>query len=285
MAITKLARRPADDSTDTEGNIVNSTEVWILHLSTIPSSTVSAYSALDTQASGFGFPKKGSSHTDLSSLIMVSYDVSHYDSQKAIFLVTVNYTNDRDETEQNGSDDPLDVPTDYDYQQVDRQVVITLDAVTGLPLQNYANQPYLGVTENKPLTRITVARNERNYNNSEAEGFRNTVNKSSLRIDGYSYKAGTAKLELYVGSKKTDQEGNTYYTVRYSVLIDTERHTRKIPNRGTTNANGRPPNDLVKGSDGAANLDADGTFRDPAEEVIIDEWNTLIELNWSGLRL
>ena len=69
------------------------------------------------------------------------------------------------------------------------------------------------------------------------------------------------------------------------MLIDTERHTRKIPNRGTTNANGRPPNDLVKGSDGAANLDADGTFRDPAEEVIIDEWNTLIELNWSGLRL
>jgi len=283
--ITKFARVPAGDNIETEGNTVTAGDPWLLHLDTIPSSAVAAYNAIQVQGFGFGFPRRGASHPNLSSLLMVDYTVEHYDGQKSIFMVTVNYTNDREETDENGFDDPLDIPADYDFQQLDRQVVITLDAVTGEPLQNYAGTPYLAVTENKPLTRVVVVRNERNYNNSEAESLRNKTNKRSMRIDGYSYKKGVVKLEVFVGTKRRDQEDNIYYTVRYSLLINDELHTRKIPNRGAKNKKGRPAPGALTAGDGAANLAEDGTFLPKDAAVLIDEWNTLGEADLSVLRL
>ncbi len=285
MAITSLARRPADDTTDTTGNIVTSSEVWILHLSTNPSSTVAAYNALDTQSLGFGFPQRGGTHADLTSLLMIEYSVAHHEGQKNIFIVNVSYTNDREESEQLGNDDPLDVPADYDYQQVDRQVVITEDQVTGEAIVNFANSPILGITENVPLTRIVIRRNEGTYNDNEAQTFRNAVNSSPVTIQGDVYDTGTAKLELFAGNLRTDQNGDEYYTITYTVLINLEGFARKIPNRGTKNIFGNPPNSLVRASDGAANLDEDGTFRAPTEQPIISDVNTLKQENWNVLRL
>ena len=289
MAILTLARRPASDTATTQGNTIESTEVWLLTLSTIPSSTVAAYSALDTASSGFGFPPKGGSHRDLDSLIMINYDVAHLDSQKAKFEVTVNYTNDREETEQFGSDDPLDVPADYDYQQVDRQIVITEDQVTGLAIQNFAKEPILGITENKPLTRIVIKRNEPSFNNARAQTFRNSVNSSSVTIQGDVYTSGTAKLELFAGTLMRDQNDNEYFAITYTVLINEDGFIRKIPNRGTKNIFGNPPNSLVRGSDGAAYLNEDGSFRSPddieSNGPINTPYNTLTRENWNVLRL
>jgi len=284
-SITKFARVPAGDNIETEGNLVTAGDPWLLHLDTIPSSAVAAYNAIEVQGSGFGFPKRGASHPDLKSLLMVDYTVEHYESQKAIFSVTVNYTNDREVTDLNGSDDPLDIPADYDFQQLDRQVIITQDAVTGETLQNYAGTPYLAVTENKPLTRVVVVRNERNYNNSEAESLRNKTNKRAMKIDGYSYDKGVIKLEVFVGTKRRDQDDNIYYSIRYSLLINEELHARKIPNRGAKNKKGRPaPRGLTAG-DGAANLAEDGTFLPKDDKQLIDSWNTLGEADLSVLRL
>lgn len=286
MSITFLNRQSAADDTSITGNAVASNDPWIMRLSN-PSSSVTAYNAIEIGGASFGFPLRGDSHPDLESLKMIDYGIAHHNSEQEFFIVTVNYSNDRELIDLNTATNPLDLPISYSYDQVDLATPVLFDAETGNEILNLLGKPPTSpLIENKPLTRITVVKNERRYDNDRAEDIRNTLNRAPQRINGKTYNGGTAKLERFTGNNQFDQDGREYYIITYQILINKEGFKRKLAERGTVNKFGRSPNGLVIHSDGAAFLDEDGTFRDPTADprAIYTEWNTLEEKSWS-LRL
>ncbi len=286
MSIVFLKKQSATDSTDVSGNEITAGDPWIMRLSG-PSSTVAAYNSIESSGSGYGFPLRGDPHADLESLKMIDYSVAHLDSEQELFIVTANYSNVREIIDLNAASNPLDLPISYSYDQVDLATPVLFDADSGDEILNLLGKPPTSpLIENKPLSRITVVKNERRYNNGRAENIRNTINRSAIRINGTTYTGGTAKLERFTGNNQFDQNGREYYVITYQILINKEGFKRKLAERGTVNKFGRPPNGLVIHSDGAAFLDEDGTFRDPAADpkAIYREWSTLKEKSWS-LRL
>lgn len=286
MSIVSLARKSAVDSTSVSGNTVTSGQPWILKLSA-PASTVEAYNQVDTSGSGFGFPNRGSGHPDLSSLKMIDYDVSHKDEQQTLFTITVNYSNEREEIDTNTATNPLDLPISYSYDQIDLAEVVLEDQETGDLILNFLDKPpSTPFVENAPLTRITIIKNERRYNNAKAEDIRNTVNKQAQKIKGTTYPSGQLKLERFTGSNQFDQDGREYFVITYQILVNKKGFKRKLLQRSAVNKFGQSPADIVVHDDGAAFIDEDGTFRDPTADPkgLTTEFNTLEEKAWS-LRL
>lgn len=282
MAITSLDRLNAADESTQTGNEITANDPWILQLDAA-ASAVSAHAQVLSGGAGFSFPDIGDGHPDNSALKFVDFTVSHLNEQRTKFVINGNYTNSSSVINQNSAINPLNVPTSYSYDQVDQQVPVLIDVETDDRILNFVGRPYSSpLTENKPLLRITVVRNERTYNSSKAEDLRNTVNKTPVRIDGETYSSGTAKLERFTGSSQFDQNGLTYYVITYQILINKDGFTRKILDRGTRDINNRPPPRSVLGADGAAFLDENGNF---VSEGVEREWNTLEEKNWAGLRL
>ena len=284
MSIDDLARQSAADTIDINGNEVTAQDPWLLFLPD-PSSIVNAYNQIELFGASFGFPRQGEAHPDLLALKFITHSIEHLDSQQTKFLVTANYSNIREDIDKKSAADPLDLPANYSYDQIDRTVPITIDAETEEIIQNSANKPYEDVTENKPLDRVTVIRNERRYSNSSFQSIRNTVSSVPTKIDGETYPTGTLKLESVTATKQFDQEDRTYYTITYKVLINPDGFVRNFIDRGNTNIRGKRPSNLVILSDRTAFLDGEGEFLPPAEDKILIPVNTLKKVNWSGLRL
>ncbi|HIO50825.1 TPA: hypothetical protein EYN23_26220 [Candidatus Poribacteria bacterium] len=286
MSIVSLGRKSAEDNTTVAGNTVTADQSWIMRLSA-PASTVTAYNQVDASGSSFGFPDRGSGHDDLDSLKMIDYDVSHKDGQQDLFTVTVNYSNEREVIDTNTATNPLDLPISYSYDQIDLMAVVLEDQVTGDLIENFLGKPPASpFIENEPLTRITITKNERQYNNDRAEEIRNTVNQQAQRINGRVYPAGQLKLERFTGSNQFDQDAREYFVVTYQILVNKKGFKRKLLQRSTVNTFGQSPADIVIHDDGAAYIDEDGTFRDPTAEPrgLTTEFNTLEVKQWS-LRL
>ena len=282
MSIVFLNRQSATDTTDIAGNEITAGNPWIMRLSD-PSSTVTAYNSIESGGAGFGFPLRGDPHADLESLKMIDYSVSHLDTEQELFLVTANYSNVREVIDTNAATNPLDLPISYSYDQVDLIEVILEDQETGDLILNYLGKPpSTPFTENLPLTRITVIKNERRYNNETAESIRNTVNATTQRINGKSYTAGTVKLERFTGNNQFDQNGREYYVVTYSLLVNKKGFKRKFMQVSDKNKFGNPPSDKVE-FNGIAYIDEDGTFRDPLAEPkgLFKLVSTLEEKSWS----
>jgi len=287
-SIVTLVRQTSVDTVEELGNELEAQVIWLMTLDT-RSNSVQALAALNTQGSAFGFPSpdlpQPIEHPDNSALIFVNKTCEHYEGQQTKFIITANYTNDRSTIDNNSNSDPLDLPAAYSFDQVDRTVPITLDAETGLPIQYSNNKPIIGITENKPLTSHTIVRNERRFDKRRAATFRNTINSVPTKIDGVTFATGTLKLESITASKQFDQDNRTYYTINYKILENPDSFVRKFEDRGEVNILGNSPGNLVIGSDGAAYLDGKGLFLLPGEEVVIIPANTLVLMNWSGLRL
>jgi hypothetical protein len=284
MAITSLIIQSAVDTIDENGNDLTAQELWIMELDA-PANVVQAYNQMNSFGGAFNFPDLGDSHPDAEALKAINRDIEHYESQQTKFLITVDYSNVRADVEENSSSNPLDLPADYSYEQVDRQVDVRIDAVTDDPIENSAGKPYLGITENKPLDRIVIVRNERFYNNSSIQEIRNTINKTATKIDGATYLAGTLKMESITATKEFDQEDRTYYTITYRVLINPESFKRKFFDQGGVDKNGRrPPNKLIL-EDGSGYLDGNGDWLAEGAEIVENEFYTLKAVNWSYLRL
>ena len=283
--IDQLFRQSAADDIDEDGNDLRVNDPWIMFLDE-PSSIVVAYNAMISQGSSFSFPALGAEHPSNESLKAISRNIEHFSDQQTKFLITVNYSNKREDIDKKSNEDPLRLPASYSYDQVDRSLPITIDAVTGLPIQNSAGKPFTDtLTENKPLTRITITRNERNFNGVKSEDIKNTTNSVPTKIDSYTYDTRILKMESITASKQFDQQDRTYYTITYKVLINPEGFTRKVIDRGDTNINGQTPGNLVRGSDGAAYLNGEGLYLAPDADIIELEFNTLESNNWNGLRL
>lgn len=284
--MASIARINAADSLTEVGNTLTLNDPYLLTMDS-NSNTAQAWAILNS----IGAPKLGQSHPDIRSLVVIDRSVDHFEGQRKKFIVNINYSNERTSIDRQSNEDPLDLPASYTFDQVDRMVPVTHDAETGKKIANTANQPFSSITENKPLTRITITRNERDYNNSDSEKARNRVNKRSMRIDGIPYAAGTVKLELYAGTKQFDSEGNTFYNITYKLLINEEGFKRSLVNRGTKGIGedgklvsaGR---NIPKDFEGASYLDADGKFIvNPSAEPIELEFDTLEKADLHLLRL
>lgn len=284
MAIDQLYRPSAEDTIDINGNEVTAKDPWLLFLPA-PSSIVNAYNQIELFGAGFGFPKQGDSHPDLSALKFITHGIEHFDSQQTKFLVTANWSNIQEDIDKKSSADPLDLPTDYSWEQVDRTVPVDTDAETGDLIQNSANKPFGDIFENKPLDRAVIIRNERLYNNASFQDIRNTVSRVPTKIDGETYKTGTLKLESVTAKKHLDQEDRTYFTITYKVLINPDGFVRNFIDRGNTDINGRSPSGLIDLNDNTAFLDGNGKFLKRGEDTVIIPVNTLKKVNWSNLRL
>ena len=282
--IDRLFIQTSADTISEDGNILTAEVPWIMILDS-SANVVQANNILNLQGPGYGFPLQGQRHPDNPSLVFVNKTVDHFEGNQGKFIIIANYTNFREDIDRKSSSDPLDLPTSYSFEQVDRNVTITIDAVTKKPITNSAGKPLLGITENKPLTRFIIVRNERRFSTKETSLIRNTVNSVPTKIDGETFDKGTLKLESITASKQFDQDDREYYVVTYKVLENPDSFVRKIADRGRLNKLGNAPGNLVAGSDGAAYLDGEGLYLPPDAEIVYNEVNTLKMSNWSGLRL
>lgn len=232
----------------------------------------------------------GNFHPDLKGLRVVSQVVDHKDqSDTTLFDVTISYSNSLALTQSGNAEDPLDVPTKYTYDQVDELLAVEIDPVSGKRIVNSATRPFSAITENFPLTRIIIERNEKTFNQEDAGFYRNTMNNGPVTINGDKYLNNTVKIERITGSPQTDSEGVTYYKVIYSVLIKDSDWRRLVIDRGTVDIDGKPPGRNIRlDSEGAGLLDGKGFFQvaDYNDEVVEEIlFSTLRQENYGPLRL
>lgn len=229
-------------------------------------------------------------HPNLIGLRVVSQAVDHKDqSDTTIFDVTITYSNSLALTQTGNAEDPLDVPTKYTYDQVDELLAVEIDPISGKRIVNSATRPFSAITENFPLTRIIIERNEKTFNQEDAGFYRNTMNDGPVTINGDNYLNNTVKIERITGSPMTDSAGVTYYKVIYSVLIKDSDWRRLVIDRGTVDIDGKPPGRNIRlDSEGAGLLDGMGFFQvaDYNDEVVEEIlFSTLREENYGPLRL
>ena len=283
-------RIKGDDTLSESGGVVSVTDTYKITMDG-PSNTVQVWNILN----GIGAPALGDSHPDLSSLRLISRSIEPLSGgaeDTTIHILSVNYSNDLSLSQSSGDEDPLNIPAKYTYDQVDTVKGVEVDAFTGNKILNSAGNPFAAITENFPLTRIVIERNEKTFSNQDASFYRNKINEFSLTIDGEVYGADTVKIERITGSPNIAPSGDTYYKVVYSILIDPDSFVRKVIDRGLKDIDGKPPGRGVKlDSEGAGYLSQDGDefgkflMDSSDDEVFFIEFFTLEEVNMGPLNL
>lgn len=283
-------RRPGEDTLNESGSVVSVTDKYKITMDG-PSNTVEVYNILNS----IGAPALGDAHPDLDSLKVVARDVEGLAGSaddSTVHILSLSYSNSLNLSQQSGAEDPLDMPPKYIYDQVDTVRGVEVDAITGNKILNSAKNPFAGITENFPLTRIIIERNEKTFSNQDASFFRNKTNEFSNTIDGEVYGANSVKIERITGTPQNDQAGNTYYKVVYSLLINPDSWERNVIDRGKVDINGKPPARNVKlDSEGAGYLSQDdgkvGEFLTDSndDEVFFISFHTLDEVNIGPLNL
>jgi len=295
-SITKLFKNNPQPPANRAGNIVTATETWCMETTTI-ASQIEAEKLLSALSSGAfaGWIAIGSTgHTDNSSLFSTSFSVERNESRTIQFLVTVSMTNEIDDI--NESRSALDADPVYDYPEVDTLIEVDIDPITGRAIASSNGEAYFPKVQRKGTdTRILISRNELNFDPRRAKDFRNKLNKSALRIDGWTYDARTLLFESWTGKSAVDVDGTDYYQVRYQFLYDTGGHkiqlidvaSRADKSGRYPQASGRienKPYKLGRESEG------DGLYmkkkdQEDANKFFIREFNVHDEINMRFLRL
>lgn len=283
--MAELDRANAVDTTKINGNLLTAVEMWTLKDASA-NNTVAAL----TEANNLGLPRLGASHQSNSSAKVIDISITHFSQQGNMYTFAVNYSNDRVEIDKKSNTDPLLLPAAISYDQIDNVVPVLNDTVTGAAFLNSAGDLYTtAFQENKPLTRITIRRNEGDFDARKAATLRNTVCPNAVRIDGFTYAANTAKLERFVASKQFDQDDNVYFVITYQIIINEDTFIRKVFDVGIRDKAGMKPGDALiiqsTGSGGLALLNADGNFITPKSDPNILSFNTLSVEDWSFLGL
>jgi hypothetical protein len=281
--MASLKRRKARDTAKQSGNILTATEVWQL----LDATSADCVAAI-TEATVLGLPELGDSQQSNSTTRAVDISAVHDQDQGNVFAITVSYTNERTVLDISSSQSPFTLPTAVTYDQVDNLTVVLKDTVTGLAFKNSADDLYTtAFQENKPLTRITLVRNERDFDAKKAATLRNKVCPNAVKIDGFTYEANTAKLERYTASKQFDAGGSSgYFRVTYQILINEDTFIRKVFDIGNRDAKKNSPGaDFVLQGSNLGLLDGAGLFQLPSADPFILPFNTLLTEDWSFLGL
>lgn len=285
MAIEKLTME-RDSEVNRSGNTLSYSQEWYYKVDVFTSS-VGAENLIQnlTASNPYGWLPIGEPHPDNEALVPVNYKVKRQNKQTTQYTITVQFSNDRETI--NNSTSPLQAPANVSYDQIDRQVTVTKDPVTGNALQNPAGQPiWPPLTENKPDSRITYVKNRSKFDNKGAQEFRNVVNDAPVYIDGKQYDAGTVKLERWTGSRQFDSSGDIYYPNTYQLLIREEGWKRKLVALGFQDKDGNVPNLEGRLLTEPWKIQEDGTFfskadQEDPEKFYEFEVNTLEKKNYN----
>lgn len=280
--MASLVRQNAKDTSKQAGNLLTASEVYLLKDAT----STNCVAAL-TEAASLNLPDLGDSHPSNSSAKAVDISASHYVGEGSVFSITVAYTNEREVIDFKSSTSPFSLPTAVTYDQIDNLTTVLKDTVTGAAFKNSAGDLFTtAFQESKPLTKITLRRNERDFDAKKAATLRNKVCPNPVKIDGFTYEANTAKLERYIASKQFDQFNRDYFVVTYQILINEDTFIRKVFDIGNRdNKNNAAGADFVLQGSTLGLLDGAGQFQLPSADPIVLEFNTLEVEDWSFLGL
>lgn len=286
MASIKKLNMVRESDVSRKGNQLAYNQEWYYEVDQFISS-VEAETIIDSLGEGnaYGFIPVSSAHPDNSALIAIDYKVKRQGSQNIKYTINVVFSNDR--TTINSSSSPLEAPANVNYDQIDREILVTKDPVTNKALTNTANrQIWPPLTENKPDSRITYVKNRRRFDNKNAGLYRNTVNEAPVYIDGKQYDTGTVKLERWTGSKQFDTNGREYFINTYSLLIREEGWKRTQISLGFEDIDGNVPNLEGRLLTEPWKLDENGKFYSKSEQEDPDifhefEVNTLEQKNYN----
>lgn len=290
MSVVSLTRDKNQPPCNFTGSTKEASENWTLKVSEnlVPIQAQLLIESISRDVNNsYGFSVIGKGHPYDSSLIAVGYNTAQREPTSfTIYDITISFTNSRSSI--NSSVSPLDAAPNISYDMVDNVVVVEFDQENpnaNKPIQNSAGTPII-LTENEPMIRCTIVRQENNYSARRALSYAGTVNSGSVRIVGETFAAGTAKLERWTGSNQYDANGRLYWSVTYQILFRDEGFVRKVIDKGLLDINKRPP---VSSKGFKANteykLNGAGSFMsnedqaDPTKSAVL-EFNTLRVSNW-----
>lgn len=291
--IVTFTREREQPALNRNGNIITFSENWVLVTSTAcsPVEADSLIFALG-QTNNYSFPKIGkSSHPSNTALKPISYTISRKDGHAThIYNVSVSYTTNIDDVNKN--QDPLDADPTYDYADIDIVKEIDRDPISGEVICASNGEPYFPkVQVRDTLTRITVNRNEKNYNPITAQPYKNKINSRAVRIDGVTYPAHTILLESWTGKSAVDADDNIYYQVQYNLLYDPNEHLIELVDAASgPDVNGTNPQ-LYEATQGKSwKLDGAGAYMTKAQQqnptlFFSNEFNVYNEIDFNFLRL
>ncbi len=143
------------------------------------------------------------------------YDVSHVENDDSYYYsVTVNYSS-KDDSDQVTIENPLARPTIYSYEDSLIQEPYFRDETTpnALPAVNSAGDDFTDLPlRDRSEGVIVITRNVASFSDTAAEIYRNTVNSSSVSINGISYSAGTLRIIGWSANGPNEENGVTFDT-------------------------------------------------------------------------
>lgn len=265
MAITKLYLAKKQPDLSFNATITEFQENWILHSDVASRSSLLRPQVLALgNVNAFGFPGIGSPHESDPSVLVVDYNLGKViDDTYTKFTLVVSYSNQISAI--NNAVAPLAAEPSYSFDKVDRMVVVTVDAQDPTKaIENTKGRPII-VTENMPLLRFTMVRNESDFDPKKAREFMGTVNSGKVKLAGKTFPSESCKLELWAGASFYDSKGKLYWSVTYQVLIDEEDgFERSFINRDVFDKAGRTLSGGAKGliSNTEYKMDEDSKFYD-----------------------
>jgi hypothetical protein len=295
-SIVSLVRNNPQPAANRTGNIVTATETWCMVTNTI-ASQIEAESLLSSIREGNQYswiPVGVVGHPDNSSLYSTGFTVERVELRSVQFLVTVSFTNEINEINENRS--ALDADPVYDYPEVDTLIEVDVDPLTGVAIASSNGEAYFPKVQRKGTdTRILISRNELRFDPRQAKNYRNKLNKTAMNIDGRSYDERTLLLESWTGKSAVDVDGAEYYQVRYQFLYDPEGHkiqlidvaSRADKDGRYPQASGRienKPYKLGRDEEGDGKYMRKDDQEDPTK-FFIREFNVHEEINMRFLRL
>lgn len=291
MAITSLYLAESQPAPSITAQIISLTESWILITDTFttPAGVVSLLLANDGK---FGFPRIGDVNSALPSVVATKYTPKLASTSYTQYVVSVDFSNSSSNIQ--NSLDPKQVEPSYVFDWVDSIQVIDTDTDDARPIINSAGTPVI-LTENRPSLKLTIVRNESDFDHKLASQHIGRVNSSKATILGKSFDKRTMKLDRWSGAAQYDVEGELYWKVTYEILIRDPKilslrdgqalgFRREFLNVGTVNVQGNKPAGLEPSKE--YKLDITGNFFTIAEQIQKEKtsyevYSTLYESNWT----
>lgn len=165
-------------------------------------------------------PRRYEAHPYNSSAYVSNVSVRPNEEKKPRhFLATVTYetpTSSSTPSSTSPNDDPLDQPPDIAWDSVRRRVTIIQDK-DGNPIVNSAGDRFAeAIEEERAFPRVTIERNESEFDAAIAQDYKDSVNSDSLDIAGLSVSPWQATLKDLTGRYR-QQDDSVYYRVRYVI--------------------------------------------------------------------
>jgi len=217
MAITDLKLTKDQPNITINGQDIVAAEKWILSLDA-PTKPIAVGLLLRGNLSSYGFPAIGDGNEIDTSLKAINYQVKQVSSKAYTqYHITVNYSNNRAKVDESVA--PADAQPTYSFSKVDNMVILEYEkGKKKKPNQNSAGTP-LAIEVNEPHMRLTINRNEEDFDHKVALQHIGKVNKTKARILGKTFNPQTMMLEDWSGTTEYDNNGNLFWKVTYQIIF------------------------------------------------------------------